>query len=40
MDNLVSAAKYLVAKQYGSNGNDSKSNSSSFIVIVTAATVK
>ena len=40
LDNLVSAAKYLVAKQYGSNGNGSKSNSSSFIVIVIAATVK
>ena len=37
LDNLISAAKYLVANWYGSNGNSGKSNSSSFVVIVTVA---
>ena len=40
LKDLISAAKYLVEKQYGSNGNGGKSNSSSFVVIVTVATVK
>ena len=40
LEDSISAAKYLVAKQYGSNGNGGKSNSSSFVVIVTVATVK
>ena len=37
LKDLISAAKYLVAKQYGSTGNDGKSNRNSFVVIVTVA---
>ena len=40
LDNLISAVNYLVAMKYGSNGNSGKSNSSSFVVIVTVATEK
>ena len=40
LDNLVSIAKYLVAKQYDSNGNSGKSKDNSFVVIVTVATEK
>ena len=39
LKDLISVAKYLVAKLYDSNGNSGKSNSSSFVVIVTIATV-
>ena len=40
MKDLISAAKYLVAKYYGNSGNGGKSNSNSFVAIVTAATEK
>ena len=40
LEDLISAAKYLVAKYYGSNSNSGKSNSSSFVAIVTVATEK
>ena len=38
LKDIISAAKYLVAKQYGSNGSSGKSNSIGFVVIVTVAT--
>ena len=41
LDNLVSAAKYLVAKYYDNKGNGGKSKDNSFwvfVVIVTTAT--
>ena len=40
MDNIVSAAKYLVAKYYDSNGSSDKSKDNSFVVVVTVATEK
>ena len=40
MDNLVSAAKYLVEKWYDSNGNSGKSKGKIFVVIVTVAAEK
>ena len=40
LKDLISASNYVVAKYYGSNGNDDKSNSSSFVAIVTVATTK
>ena len=43
LDNLVSATKYLVAKQYDNKGNGGKSKHNSFwvfVVVVTVATEK
>ena len=40
LKDFVSAAKCLVTKQYGSNGNGGKTNSSSFVAIITMAMEK
>ena len=40
LDNLIPAAKYLVAKWYDNKGNSGKSKDNSFVAIVTVATEK
>ena len=40
LDNLVSAAKYLLAKWYDSNDNSGKSKYNSFVVVVIVETEK
>ena len=40
LKDLISVAKFLVAKKYGSNDIGGKSNNSSVVMIVTVATVK